>query len=488
VRSFIVTERPSIKRPLRVALPFAVALSGFHCVSDFLEGPQAHIPVASISSISPLMATEGDSGFTLDVRGDGFVPFSQVRWNSLGLSTVFETRETLRASVLSGNVSTSQLVTVRVSNAAGDSSSFGAEVFLVAMRFTSVSAGGASTCGVRVGGRGYCWGANNAAELGNGTRTDAAQPVLVVGGQTFTSLGIGAGEHACGVGPVVAAAYCWGDNTSGQLGNGLESELDSVPALVSGGHTFLTVTTGDQHTCGITTDSVAYCWGRNAEAELGIGSTSPPSDTALPVSVATKFRTISAGIFDSCAVTSGGTVYCWGTITVAAGFMVDSFPAIVTGGLQVQSLSAGYYHTCAVAIDGTGYCWGDNSAGQLGNGTTASSDGPLMVAGGRRFSLIAAGGTHSCGIATDSAAYCWGRNDAGQLGDSGTTQSLIPTRVSGGHHFQSISAGGGHSCAVTIEGTAYCWGEGYAGKLGSGMTQQSTFPIPVFPPRSTSGP
>ena len=138
-------------------------------------------------------------------------------------------------------------------------------------QFRSVSAGIGFTCGVTSGDVAYCWGNNFDGQLGNGLLVSSTTPTLVSGGLSFGSISAG-GPNACGV-TTAGAAYCWGDNSSGQLGNGL-TEDSPTPSAVVGGLAFQSVSaSGSYHTCGLTTSGAAYCWGNNASGQLGNGTT-----------------------------------------------------------------------------------------------------------------------------------------------------------------------------------------------------------------------
>jgi alpha-tubulin suppressor-like RCC1 family protein len=116
----------------------------------------------------------------------------------------------------------------------------------------------------------YCWGSGY---LGNGSSLSyAVAPTVVSGGLSFTSLTAGDAFH-CGT-VVGGAAYCWGGNRNGRLGNGTITEA-LVPTAVSGGHAFTQLSSSQDHTCGVATDGNAYCWGGNDMGELGTRTTTP---------------------------------------------------------------------------------------------------------------------------------------------------------------------------------------------------------------------
>jgi len=318
--------------------------------------------------------------------------------------------------------------------------------------FAVLSTGNVHTCGVTAAGAAWCWGYNWDGEVGDGTFNFPSSPVAVLGGHTFTAVTNGV-DHTCAL-AAGGAAWCWGRGSSGQLGNG-SADGSSVPVAVSGNLSFTSLSAGIMHTCGSTSGGAAYCWGYNAAGELGNGTTTG-SNLPVQVSGSHAFASVSAGTnFDeatngshSCGVTTGGALFCWGYNgfgqlgdgTTTSG----STPVAVSSSLTFASVSAGNLYTCAVTTGGAAYCWGSNTYGQLGNGTTASSSTPVAVSGSYSFRSISARGYHTCGVTTGGAAYCWGFNGAGELGDGTTANRSTPVAVQGSFNFGSITSGGGY--------------------------------------------
>jgi hypothetical protein len=267
-----------------------------------------------------------------------------------------------------------------------------------ALRFVSVSAGADHTCGLTTDCAAYCWGADLAGELGDSNHTTALAPTRVVGDLTFVALTAGrssggTGDHTCGL-TADGSAYCWGGNDNGELGNGTIGGAGWTPQLVVGNHRFSSISAGYTHSCGITADETALCWGRNYAGQLGMGS--PDNvvyDSAVTVVGDFHFVTISAGTSESCALTPSGSAFCWGNnwdgqLGSGAGVTENPVPLPVSGGLAFMSVSVGapgnvteFGFACGVTTSGAPYCWGNNSAGQLGDGTTVSSAYPRPVAG-----------------------------------------------------------------------------------------------------------
>ena len=224
---------------------------------------------------------------------------------------------------------------------------------------------------------------------------------------------------------------------------------------------FASLSAGHDHTCGVTADGAAYCWGSNASGQLGTGST---TDSPTPAAVAggVRFAAVSAGVFDTCGLTTGDNAYCWGGV-------YGPSPAPIGGGVRFRALSVGISHACGLEGDGAAFCWGENGLGELGTGDLTGSPTPAPVSGGLTFRSLSAGWYYTCGVTSDGVGYCWGAD--GALGYAATdpcqydepTNSLIactqrPVLVEGGHRFAQVGTGEGFTCGLTTDGAAYCWG------------------------------
>src|SRR5690242_18374384 len=190
---------------------------------------------------------------------------------------------------------------------------------------------------------------------------------------------------------------------------------DPQLSIATAAAAFLQVSVGDGITCAVTTNHVGYCWGTNAQGELGDGTV---TERHRPTAVAggLAFRQISAGENDACGVTTDFHAYCWGSDLYGALGNGDegglATPTRVAGGQRYRTVEATYFHGCGVSYpDNRAYCWGLNGRGQLGNGTgTTKEESPVAVLGGHEFRQVTVGVDHSCGITTDNQAWCWGDN------------------------------------------------------------------------------
>jgi alpha-tubulin suppressor-like RCC1 family protein len=355
----------------------------------------------------------------------------------------------------------------------------------------TVTAAGNHSCALDAAGRAYCWGEGNLGELGDGAALDRMSPVAVVGDLTFVPLDAGR-FHTCGITPT-GQAYCWGYNSDAQIGVGTTGgtmcagafPCRPTPTAVSGDLTFTSITAGVRNTCGITSAGQAYCWGEGFLGALGNGTQarqSPP----VPVSGDLAFASISVGNDAACGVTADGLGYCWGSGSggkLGNGSTATRLtPVAVGGGLTFASIEVGWMHTCGLTPTGQAYCWGTGTFGVLGNGSTFTMLLPVAVSGGLTFASISPGDQHTCGLTPVGQAYCWGNGVNGQLGignPGSDARRLTPVPVTGGLTFVSLSAGTSHTCGVTTEGQTYCWGAGFSGQLGIGSPSSRSTPVLV---------
>jgi alpha-tubulin suppressor-like RCC1 family protein len=341
----------------------------------------------------------------------------------------------------------------------------------------SLVSGSFHTCGLTNAGVAYCWGVNSSGQLGDGSTVQRSAPVLVSGGNSFVSLTAGP-LHTCAL-TSAGAAFCWGSNSFSEIGDGTTT-VRTLPTPVSGGFTFATLAAGQSHTCGLTTTSLAYCWGRNFEGQIGDGTSAQSRPAPTPVLGGQTFTALTAGQLHTCGLTSAGAALCWGWNVF--GQLGDGStrnqlaPAAVTGSQVFTALTAGTYHTCGVSNAGVAFCWGANNYGEVGDGSTARRTSPTRVSGARAFTSLAALGQHTCGLTSLGVAFCWGRNIEAQLGvgPGNPLPTTVPTRVITTQRLIALAPGETHTCALTGSGAAFCWGSNLNGQLGDAGTQRTT--------------
>ena len=341
---------------------------------------------------------------------------------------------------------------------------------VAAPAFVQFDRGGGHICGVTSGGQAYCWGSNDQGQLGNGSTVSSAAPVAVAGELRFRHVTLGR-DHTCGV-TTDDRAYCWGFNWDGQLGDGTmypENVKRLSPVPVAGGRRFRQIRAGDQFTCALTPFDAAFCWGYNVFGQLGDGTR---EKQASPVRVrgGLAWRQLNAGESHVCGVTTDDLAYCWGMNFWGqlgnGSQMVPRGPVPVAGGLRFRQVSAGGGHSCGVTTANRAYCWGNAQDGQLGDGTAyppvLSTWTPVAVATTLRFDHVMAGTSHTCGITLKLRAFCWGSNSSGEIGNGTKIRQLTPVAVSGGFQFEQVVAGAFKTAARTPAGVIYIWGNANA--------------------------
>lgn len=301
---------------------------------------------------------------------------------------------------------------------------------------------------------------------------------------------------------------CWGWNGGGPLGDGSTTDRVTPASVVHLDGRVFDIAAGWFHTCALTEAGAVKCWGSNAQGQLAVETGAPcrlppPDDdvampcSLVPVSVpglASDMRAVSAGASHTCAVTSGGSVKCWGSNSsgeLGDGTTEGRGEPVDVRGLDhgAVAVSAGFGYTCAITDGGSVKCWGGNLMGTLGNGTTTDNATPADVCADASCSeplsqvvQVASGFGHTCALTAAGAVKCWGSNVRGELGAPTTEQcffefpcSTVPVQV---QNLESgvvaIATGFMHSCALTELGAVKCWG----GSYGSGDWSYSPADVP----------
>jgi alpha-tubulin suppressor-like RCC1 family protein len=362
------------------------------------------------------------------------------------------------------------------------STTMGTEPYAVA-----IAAGGYHNCAVTNAGGLKCWGWNGSFQLGDGTMSDRPVPVDTAGLSSGVAAIAGGGYHTCAL-TAGGGVKCWGNNGSGQVGNGLDWTYylptpTNVFGLTSG---VAAVAAGYQHTCAVTSSGGAKCWGENRDGQLGDGTITRRLTPADVAGLSSGVTAIATGTGQTCALTSAGGVKCWGgndTAQLGDGTTATRLTPVDVVGLSsgVAAIAAGGGHTCALTRGGGVKCWGYNSTGQLGDGTSASRLTPVDVVGlSSGVTAIAAGTGHTCALTSSGGVKCWGSNGNGALGDGTAASRLAPVDVVGlSSGVAAIAAGYGHTCALTGGGAVKCWGNNGSGQLGDGTTVSRLAPADV---------
>lgn len=269
-----------------------------------------------------------------------------------------------------------------------------------------------------------------------GCATESPEPSAT--GPTYVAISSGE-NHTCGI-REGGVPDCWGLDEDGQA---------SPPQS----ETLVAIDSGVNHTCGLRRDGSTTCWGAE-----NLAKAYPPNE---------KFVSIDTGFLRSCGIEEDGTTVCWGEVYGVPETLEDRYSSISNsaffncGLLQngkakcsdlistedslaaketFTAISVGLAHACALREDGTPVCWGSDETGQ-------STPPP-----GISLTAISNGLTHVCGLDGEGVVVCWGSDEHGQAS---------PPEVKG---FTAISSGGHHTCAIRGDGKVQCWGSNLHGQ------------------------
>jgi alpha-tubulin suppressor-like RCC1 family protein len=378
----------------------------------------------------------------------------------------------------------------------------------------AITTGEVDTCAVTSAGGAKCWGYNEYGELGDGTTGPETDEPEEVSGLTSGVAAISAGEfHTCAV-TSAGGATCWGGNEGGDLGDGTERNR-TTPVDVSGlSSGVVAISAGGGQTCALTTAGGVECWGQNDSGQLGDGTT---TDRTTPVDVtglASGVVAISTGQNHTCALTSAGGVKCWGNGEhgqLGDGTETNKTTPVDVSGLSsgVTAISAGYDYTCALTSAGGAKCWGQNGSGQLGDGTTTKKTTPVDVSGltgkatptvkSTPSGLIAVGGQETDAVTVTGNSE--GKNPSGSVTFLVCAKGTNPC-ASGGTQVGApvaLTAGAGNESSGTSEALTpgegagtYCFRAEYEGDgnytAGSDATSGECFTVGKATPTVKSTP
>jgi alpha-tubulin suppressor-like RCC1 family protein len=356
----------------------------------------------------------------------------------------------------------------------------------------AVVGGDAHSCALRGSDNSvWCWGKNGAGQLGNASTADALAPMQVVNAAGAPLVGVtqlvAGSAHTCAL-RNNGELNCWGDNGDGQVGASGVTQVSKATPVGLG--MVLAVAAGSHHTCAVAGNTLVYCWGRNDAGQLG---TAPSASRSTPLPaldmnmVGVKAKLVGAGATHSCAIKDDGTLWCWGSN--GAGELGNGSSATTSLAVQAASLggtvaavTAGAAFTCARQNDSSVFCWGKNDVGQCAQPPTPSVPVPTKPMLDPVASL-AAGAQHVCARLATHSTVCWGRNQRGQLASGDFNDRAAPGAALDGNG-QPLADGGGvgaglaHSCAVLAGGVS-CWGADDSGQLGDAKMSDENHAVPV---------
>lgn len=373
-------------------------------------------------------------------------------------------------------------------------------------KWSQISNGAFHSCGLTEDSRVFCWGRNNENQVGNNPETSS--PVLIGRGdvaesETITQLRSGY-EHNC-VLTDSGRAYCWGAGGYGRLGGGNYQNKSVMTAVSQGEIRYRDISLGEKHTCAVSTTNRVYCWGNNSSNQLGrygvINSTTPVRTTSSSIVNSQQITQLTAGYNHNCVLTELGRAYCWGggnqgQLGDGTQNTNDRFRLVRNDNLAPDELftqvSANNEHTCALTSMNRAFCWGRGVNGRLGNGTFLMKTIPSLVdqqnlAATIYFKKIIAGYSSTCAIGSNDKLYCWGHNANNQFGDGLQTNEPRPKLTNlpplSNSSFQEAVVGRNHICAIVGDKKEFCWGSSGYGQVGGGFVSYQSPPFEVFADR-----
>ena len=345
----------------------------------------------------------------------------------------------------------------------------------------SISAGDSHVASLKSDGSIWTWGNNFFGQLGDGTNIGRSDPVRVNG--VIDAVAISAGSyHSAAATRNTGFVFAWGDNNSGQLGDGALTSR-ATPGDVGGVSGVKAISAGHDHTVMLKEDGSALATGYNVFGQLGDGSSTSRS-SPVAVSGLSGVSAVSAGGFYSLALTTDGRVWSWGyNVSGQLGngtTRAQALPAALTAITGLTAISAGSDHALALKFDGTVWGWGLNLGGALGNVAQVPILSPVKVSGLSEIVAIAAGQGFTVALRSDGTVWALGNNQYGQLGDGTLTSRSTPAQVNKLVSIVAISASRGHAAALRSDGTVWTWGFNLYGSLGDGTTVSRTTPVQVI--------
>ena len=293
------------------------------------------------------------------------------------------------------------------------------------------------------------------------------------------------GAHTCGI-TTDGQAYCWGSNFRGQLGDGLEATETAEPGRSPSRPAPLPPDQcgrsphlrRDRRRCGLLLGR-QFPWGTGRQDHNRPGDPGPgagrPSVSRYPGEVPPPpAASLRPTSHTAGATNNYGQV---GDNTIIQRLV----PRLVRGRPPVPpDRGRDSTYACGVTTSDKAYCWGRNASGQLGDGTTTDRHLPTAVAGGRAYKTVSVSTEHTCGFTTGGAVYCWGLNSEGALGDGTTTSRTRPVLAKTTGTLDGATVGDSHSCALRNDGRVLCWGSNVFGQVGDATTfSQRLLPVQV---------
>ena len=326
------------------------------------------------------------------------------------------------------------------------------------------------------------------------------------------------GQHALAL-QADGSMWAWGDNGSGQLGDGTTDYRPSPVRVLAPGSGAISIAAGKYYSLALQADGSVWAWGDNNWGQLGDGWSNGPDSGPEKVGLGSGAQdnrssplqvlasgsgviSITAGQEFIFALKKDGSVWAWGynsadqlgpltpeRHTGRPQFSSRSPFQLLSARSGMTSIVAGRDFALALQADGSIWGWGSNERGQLGDGPGRHQWPPVQVVQPQALDshviALAAGGWHALALQADGSVWAWGFNDSGQLGDGTAINRSAPVRVlAPGSGAVAVAAADNHSLVLTADGSVWAWGINDGGQLGDGTAINRSAPVRVLAPGS----
>ncbi len=321
--------------------------------------------------------------------------------------------------------------------------------------FQQVSGGVFHSLAIAQNGTLWAWGDNLYGCLGDGTNVNKNTPVQIGTATNWSK--ISAGQEFSLAVKTDGTLWAWGLNSYSVLGNNSSSPLN-VPTQVGTATDWAEVSAGVFKAVAIKTNGTLWAWGSNSNNELISTVTANIIQVPTQVGTSTNWSKVDMGSGHVLAIKTNGSLWAWGFniygeigtgLTTQA---VVNVPTQIGTATNWSTISAGVLQSLAVKTDGTLWAWGFNERGQIGDGTLIDKNVPTQIGTATNWNRISSGAGHSLAQKTNGTFWSWGYNNRGQLGDGTIISKNIPTQVGTGNSWNAISAGSFHSFSIKTDG------------------------------------
>ena len=395
------------------------------------------------------------------------------------------------------------------------------------VKFKQVSEGDSYTLALDEDGNIWSWGYNRYGYLGNGESGNTVTiPNQVTNETNYTQ--IVAGTTTAIALDEDGNIWSWGNNVSGQVGNGEKSDnYVTIPTQISNGTRYIQISGGNGHSIALDESGNIWTWGSNYYGQLGNGQSSGNVSVPTQITNGIKYTQISVAaeiaLSHNMALDSEGNIWTWGYNSQGqlgngqtGSSNSVSIPTKVTSGTIYTQISAGGDSSLALDNEGNIFGCGDNERGQLtfeqtamswvqinvklsklgSNGVALDDEGniwswkingdgtkqiPTQITNGTQYIQVQGG---SLALDSDGNIWTWGNNGNGQLGNGQSGGNVSsPIQITTGTKYIQIAGGSSHCIALDESGNIWTWGYNNQGQLGNGEKGTNV----LVPTKVTSG-